>query len=53
MRSRPQIRRKYKATLDYLFDSFGEDKLVFGSDWLLTERPSRTCRRSYGSCGIT
>jgi predicted TIM-barrel fold metal-dependent hydrolase len=24
---------KYKATLDYLFDSFGEDKLVFGSDW--------------------
>jgi L-fuconolactonase len=23
----------YKPTLDYLFDSFGEDKLVFGSDW--------------------
>jgi predicted TIM-barrel fold metal-dependent hydrolase len=24
---------RYKTTLDYLFDSFGEDKLVFGSDW--------------------
>jgi len=23
----------YKPTLDYLFDVFGENKLVFGSDW--------------------
>jgi predicted TIM-barrel fold metal-dependent hydrolase len=23
----------YKPTLDYLFDTFGEDKLLFGSDW--------------------
>ncbi len=23
----------YKSTLDYLFDSFGENKLIFGSDW--------------------
>jgi predicted TIM-barrel fold metal-dependent hydrolase len=23
----------YKPTLDYLFESFGEDRLIFGSDW--------------------
>lgn len=23
----------YKSTLDYIFDTFGEDKLLFGSDW--------------------
>jgi L-fuconolactonase len=23
----------YKPTLDYLFDTFGENKLIFGSDW--------------------
>ena len=23
----------YKPLLDYLFDTFGEDKLIFGSDW--------------------
>ena len=23
----------YKSTLDYIFDIFGEDKLLFGSDW--------------------
>jgi L-fuconolactonase len=23
----------YKPTLDYLFDMFGEDKVIFGSDW--------------------
>lgn len=23
----------YKPTLDYLFDTFGEDRLLFGSDW--------------------
>ena len=23
----------YKPDLDYLFDTFGEDKLIFGSDW--------------------
>ena len=23
----------YKPVLDYLFDTFGEDKLIFGSDW--------------------
>src|SRR5215467_2364819 len=23
----------YKPVLDYIFDTFGEDKLVFGSDW--------------------
>jgi L-fuconolactonase len=23
----------YKPTLDYLFDTFGEDRLIFGSDW--------------------
>ncbi|MEO8129173.1 MAG: amidohydrolase family protein, partial [Bryobacteraceae bacterium] len=23
----------YKPTLDYIFDTFGEDKLLFGSDW--------------------
>ena len=23
----------YKATLDYLFDMFGEDRVIFGSDW--------------------
>ncbi len=23
----------YKPDLDYLFDNFGEDKLIFGSDW--------------------
>lgn len=23
----------YKPTLDYMFDTFGEDRLIFGSDW--------------------
>jgi predicted TIM-barrel fold metal-dependent hydrolase len=23
----------YKPTLDYLFDMFGEDHVIFGSDW--------------------
>jgi len=23
----------YKPLLDHLFDTFGEDKLIFGSDW--------------------
>jgi len=23
----------YKPTLDYLFDMFGEDRVIFGSDW--------------------
>jgi L-fuconolactonase len=23
----------YKPTLDYMFDTFGPDKLIFGSDW--------------------
>ena len=23
----------YKPILDYIFDTFGEDKLMFGSDW--------------------
>ena len=23
----------YNVVLDYLFDTFGEDKLIFGSDW--------------------
>ena len=23
----------YKPTLDYMFDTFGQDKLIFGSDW--------------------
>jgi L-fuconolactonase len=23
----------YKPTIDYMFDTFGEDKLIFGSDW--------------------
>ena len=23
----------YKPLLDYIFDTFGEDKLIFGSDW--------------------
>jgi L-fuconolactonase len=25
--------RAYKPTLDYLFETFGEDRLLFGSDW--------------------
>ncbi len=25
--------RSYKPTLDYLFETFGEDRLLFGSDW--------------------
>lgn len=27
----------YKAALDHVFDCFGEDRLVFGSDWPVTE----------------
>ena len=23
----------YKANLDYIFDMFGENKVIFGSDW--------------------
>jgi L-fuconolactonase len=31
---KPSTEQKlYKPTLDYLFDTFGEDRLIFGSDW--------------------
>jgi L-fuconolactonase len=42
----------YKPTLDYLFEMFGEDRVIFGSDYAITaSRQRRTVTPSTADCG--